>query len=54
MRMARTVAADLAAGRPLSESYRADARAWERLGYPAFFAMIGIYALMVIKPALWS
>ena len=54
VRMARTVAADLAAGRPLSASYRHDARAWERLGYPAFVAMIGIYVLMVNKPALWG
>ena len=54
VRMARIVAADLAAGRPLSESYRRDARAWERLGYPAFVAMIGIYVLMVNKPLLWG
>ena len=26
----------------------------ERLGYPAFVAMIGIYVLMVNKPVLWS
>ena len=54
VRMARTVAADLAAGRPLSESYWRDARAWERLGYPAFVAMLGIYVLMVNKPVLWG
>ena len=54
VRMARTVAADLAAGRPLSESYWRDARAWERLGYPAFAAMMGIYVLMVNKPMLWG
>lgn len=53
-RMANTVAADFAAGRPLSASYTRDARAWERLGYPAFAAMIGIYVLMVNKPALWA
>ena len=53
-RMARTVAADLAAGRPLSASYWQDARRWERLGYPAFVAMIAIYALMANKPALWG
>jgi len=54
VRMARTVAADLAAGRPLSASYWQDAKAWERLGYPAFAAMIAIYALMVMKPPLWA
>jgi uncharacterized membrane protein len=53
-RMANTAAADLAAGRPLSASYERDARAWERLGYPAFAAMIAIYVLMVNKPALWA
>ncbi len=53
-RMARTAAADLAAHRPLSASYWRDARRWERLGYPAFVAMVAIYALMVNKPALWS
>ena len=53
-RMARTVAADLAARRPLSAAYWQDARRWERLGYPAFVAMIAIYALMANKPALWG
>ena len=54
LRMARTAAADLAAARPLSPSYDRDARLWERLGYPAFAAMLGIYVLMVNKPALWA
>lgn len=30
------------------------ARHWEWLGYPAFLSMIGVYFLMVLKPALWS
>ena len=25
---------------------------WERLGYPAFLAMVAVYFLMVLKPAL--
>ncbi|HEX7689897.1 MAG TPA: DUF2269 domain-containing protein [Burkholderiaceae bacterium] len=54
VRMARTAAADLAAGRPLSPSYARDARLWEALGYPAFVAMLAIYVLMVNKPALWG
>jgi uncharacterized membrane protein len=54
LRMARTAAADHAAGRPLSASYARDARRWERLGYPAFLAMVGIYVLMVNKPVLWG
>lgn len=36
-----------------SPSYRRYARIWETLGYPAFAAMLGVYFLMVIKPALW-
>lgn len=28
------------------------ARWWERLGYPAFLAMVAVYFLMVLKPAL--
>jgi uncharacterized membrane protein len=54
VRMARTAAADLAAGRPLSPSYARDARRWEALGYPAFAAMLAIFVLMVNKPALWG
>ncbi|CAB3835342.1 DUF2269 family protein [Achromobacter deleyi] len=27
---------------------------WERLGYPAFLAMVAVYFLMVVKPALWA
>ncbi|HEX7638590.1 MAG TPA: DUF2269 family protein, partial [Burkholderiaceae bacterium] len=46
--------ADLAAGRPLRAAYARDARAWTLLGIPAFLAMLGIYVLMVNKPALWG
>lgn len=35
----------------LPSRYWQFAKSWERLGYPAFVAMIGIYLLMVIKPA---
>lgn len=30
------------------------ARRWEACGYPAFVAMLAVYALMVMKPALWA
>ena len=30
------------------------ARWWERLGYPAFIAMVTVFYLMVNKPPLWS
>jgi uncharacterized membrane protein len=53
-RMASTVSADLAAARPLNAVYRRDARRWQRLGYPAFVAMLAIYVLMVNKPVLWG
>ena len=39
-------------GNPLPERYGRYARLWERLGYPAFAAMLGVYFLMVLKPAL--
>lgn len=54
LRMAREAQAARREGRPLAASYARDARRWERLGYPAFFAMLAIYALMVNKPALWG
>jgi len=41
-----------AAGQPLPARYWRYARWWERLGYPAFIAMLVIYYLMVAKPAL--
>ncbi|MCL2162736.1 MAG: DUF2269 domain-containing protein [Betaproteobacteria bacterium] len=28
------------------------ARTWERLGYPAFLAMVAVYFLMVVKPTI--
>ncbi|HEY8102616.1 MAG TPA: DUF2269 domain-containing protein [Burkholderiaceae bacterium] len=34
----------------LPEQYWQYARYWERLGYPAFLAMLAIYGLMVFKP----
>jgi len=54
LRMHRAATAALAAGRPLEASYWRDAKRWERLGYPAFVAMVAIYALMVNKPLLWG
>ncbi|AKJ29749.1 DUF2269 family protein [Caldimonas brevitalea] len=39
---------------PLPSLYWRYARAWEWLGYPAFIAMLGVYFLMVTKPALWG
>lgn len=39
-------------GGALPALYWRYARTWEYLGYPAFIAMIGVYYLMVNKPAL--
>jgi uncharacterized membrane protein len=39
-------------GTELPNLYWRYARWWERLGYPAFIAMVGVYYLMVAKPVL--
>lgn len=51
VRMAEVARTSLAAGQELPDAYWRMARTWERLGYPAFAAMIGAYFLMVLKPA---
>lgn len=53
-RMAATSAQAHASGLPLPAQYWQDTRRWECLGYPAFVAMLGIFYLMVNKPALWG
>ncbi len=52
IRMAALADLALAQQRQLPLLYWRYARYWEWLGYPAFVAMMLIYALMVIKPAL--
>lgn len=55
LRMARTAQQTLEQGqRKVPVQYEQDARLWERLGYPAFVAMLVVYFLMVYKPALWT
>jgi uncharacterized membrane protein len=34
----------------LPDRYWRFAKLWERLGYPAFLAMVAVYLLMVLKP----
>lgn len=47
----RDMARHSAASRvPLPERFWRHARHWELLGYPAFAAMLAVYALMVFKP----
>lgn len=50
IQMAKMAQESVANHASLPERYWRYARYWERLGYPAFFAMVGIYALMVFKP----
>lgn len=52
LRLRDLAKAALAQGLDLPAQYWAYARRWELLGYPAFIAMLGIYYLMVFKPAL--
>ena len=55
IRMARLANASAARGdAALPAAYWRMARWWEGLGYPAFIAMMGVFALMVLKPQLWS
>jgi uncharacterized membrane protein len=50
----RDIAADAAArGAALPPGYLQRHRLWFALGWPAFFAVIAIFALMIWKPALW-
>lgn len=52
IRMAAMAQQALADGTALPAAYWRYARTWERLGYPAFVAMLGVFYLMVAKPAL--
>jgi uncharacterized membrane protein len=52
LRVRTLAAAAVATGRPLPPAYRRCMRAWFWLGWPAFAAMLAIYALMVMRPEL--
>lgn len=52
LRLADMAKKAAAAGTALPPLYWRYARYWERLGYPAFVAMVGVYFLMAGKPAL--
>ncbi len=54
LRMARMAEQAVDKGTALPTTYRRLQRAWEWLGYPAFIAMLAVYALMVLKPPLWG
>lgn len=52
LRMAAIARDCAAAGQPLPDRYERYAHLWERLGYPAFAAMVVVYFLMVAKPGM--
>ncbi|MES2070248.1 MAG: DUF2269 domain-containing protein [Pseudomonadota bacterium] len=52
IRMRRMAELAYASSEQLPERYWRYAKYWERLGYPAFVAMLGVYFLMVNKPTL--
>ncbi|MCL2021560.1 MAG: DUF2269 domain-containing protein [Betaproteobacteria bacterium] len=52
IRMRKIAAESAAEGQALPPLYWRYARIWERLGYPAFLAMVAVYFLMVVKPTL--
>ncbi|MBL8510171.1 MAG: DUF2269 domain-containing protein [Betaproteobacteria bacterium] len=52
IRMAKMAAEAVISKTDLPDRYWRYARLWERLGYPAFVAMLVIYFLMVVKPSL--
>ena len=50
MRLRRIADAAVAAGRPLPAVFERLYRVWFALGWPAFVGVLGILALMVLKP----
>ncbi|MCH7345905.1 DUF2269 domain-containing protein [Pelomonas sp. CA6] len=52
LRMAAMAQAAWRSGAALPQAYARYARWWERLGYPAFAAMLAVFWLMVAKPTL--
>ncbi len=52
IRMAQLAQESAATGTQLPARYWQYARRWERLGYPAFAAMVVVYFLMVAKPTI--
>lgn len=51
LRMTRLAEAAAAAGEALPPAYHRLYRAWFVLGWPAFAAVVGVYALMLAKPS---
>ncbi len=51
--MQRLAAAALRENAPLPEAFGRAFRLWVRLGWVGFTGLIGVYVLMIGKPALW-
>lgn len=53
IRAQRLAKAAAASGSPLGPDYARTMRLWFILGWPAFLGLIGVFWLMIAKPALW-
>jgi uncharacterized membrane protein len=53
IRVQRLAQAAFELGAPLGPDYRRTMWLWFALGWPAFIALIGVFWLMVARPALW-
>jgi uncharacterized membrane protein len=53
LRVRDLAAVAMKSGQPLPAAYHRSMRLWFALGWPAFVAVIGVFWLMVAKPALW-
>lgn len=54
LRMTRLAEAAVAENTPLPDAYHRLFRLWFALGWPAFAGVLGVYWLMIAKPALWA
>jgi uncharacterized membrane protein len=52
-RIAALARACAVAGTALPPEYHRLMRWWFALGWPAFLALVAVFGLMVVKPALW-
>ena len=53
LRMRDLAVAAHAGGTALPDAYHRAMRLWFVLGWPAFLALVAVFALMVMKPTLW-
>ncbi len=53
IRVRDIAAAAVADGQALPPEYDRYMGAWFVLGWPAFFGLLGVFVLMVMRPALW-